>query len=142
MGLEFGLDGHLYYVDNGKDEVVRIDPYFDEDGDGVSDEVDNCPSVPNASQLDFDGDESGDACDEDDDNDGVQDVDDACQQGDLGWSSNVQVDHDTDGCRDVGEDMDDDNDGVYDFADMCATGALMDVDESHGLRRGWLPGRG
>ena len=124
MGLEFGPDGHLYYVDNGKDEVVRIDPYLDEDGDGVSDEVDNCPSVPNASQLDFDGDESGDACDEDDDNDGVQDVDDACQQGDLGWSSDAQADHDSDGCRDAGEDMDDDNDDVYDFADMCATGAL------------------
>ena len=41
MGLEVGTNGHLYYVDNGQDEVVRIDPYTDEDGDGVGDEVDN-----------------------------------------------------------------------------------------------------
>ena len=34
MGLEFGPNGHLHYVDNGQDEVVRIDPFTDEDGDG------------------------------------------------------------------------------------------------------------
>ena len=39
MGLEVGPNGHLYYVDNGQDKVVRIDPYTDEDGDGVGDEV-------------------------------------------------------------------------------------------------------
>ena len=124
MGLEFGPNGYLYYVDNGQDEVVRIDPFTDEDGDGVGDEGDNCPMVPNASQLDFDGDGLGDACDEDDDEDGVLDLNDACSQGALLWASDAQSDHDGDGCRDSVEDADDDNDGVYDFADTCATGQL------------------
>ena len=123
MGLEFGPNGHLYYVDNGQDEVVRIDPFTDEDGDGVADDIDNCPLVPNASQLDFDTDGLGNACDEDDDNDGVFDVDDTCARGELGWISTLQTDHDGDGCRDSVEDNDDDNDGVYDFADACSTGA-------------------
>ena len=39
MGLEIGPNGHLYYVDNGQDEVVRIDPYTDEDGDGIGDRL-------------------------------------------------------------------------------------------------------
>jgi sugar lactone lactonase YvrE len=47
MGLEIGPNGHLYYVDNGQDEIVRIDPYTDEDGDGVVDVEDNCPLVAN-----------------------------------------------------------------------------------------------
>jgi hypothetical protein len=34
----------------------------DRDGDGVPDEVDNCPDVPNPMQEDADGDGAGDAC--------------------------------------------------------------------------------
>ncbi len=35
----------------------------DRDGDGVADDVDNCPDQPNASQADEDGDGAGNACD-------------------------------------------------------------------------------
>ena len=45
----------------------------DTDGDGVDDDVDNCPSVSNPTQENFDEDIFGDACDDDDDNDGLLD---------------------------------------------------------------------
>ena len=35
----------------------------DSDGDGVGDDEDNCPSMPNVDQGDTDGDSVGDACD-------------------------------------------------------------------------------
>jgi len=49
----------------------------DSDGDGVFDTVDNCPNDANADQLDTDGDNQGDACDPDDDDDGLSDTEEA-----------------------------------------------------------------
>ena len=55
----------------------------DADGDGVEDAVDNCPSVPNPQQEDRDIDGAGDACDDDDDNEGFTDT----REGYLGTDS-------------------------------------------------------
>ena len=48
----------------------------DQDEDTIPDAVDNCPAVANMDQVDFDNDGMGDPCDEDDDEDGILDVDD------------------------------------------------------------------
>ena len=46
---------------------------LDDDGDGVSNGLDNCVSIHNANQKDTDADGLGDACDDDDDGDGYPD---------------------------------------------------------------------
>ena len=51
--------------------------FADADVDGIADASDNCPTVANGNQANYDGDSQGDACDADDDNDGVLDVNDA-----------------------------------------------------------------
>ena len=52
------------------------------------------------------------------DKDGVSNLIDSCYDGEEGWTSSLQTDHDGDGCRDSSEDEDDDNDGVVDLLDL------------------------
>ncbi len=47
---------------NGVDAGVDAEVLTDSDGDGVADEVDNCPEVANPDQWDTDQDGEGDAC--------------------------------------------------------------------------------
>ncbi len=92
--------------------IVVDDPVGcpDGDGDGASDQFDNCPSVPNPLQQDFDGDSIGDACDPDVDGDGVLNDSDLCPSTPhTGWNpvdvygcSNLDVDQDGDRVCDPG----------------------------------------
>lgn len=51
----------------------------DQDADGVIDDDDNCPAVPNPGQEDLDEDGKGDTCDDDIDGDGVNNENDLCR---------------------------------------------------------------
>ena len=99
-------------VDDNQDAFPR-DPSEDTDGDqdGVGDNGDNCPAVANANQTDQDQDGQGNACDSDDDNDGVDDELDA-----FPLDSTETVDTDSDGIGN-NADTDDDGDNVSDDAD-------------------------
>ena len=104
-------------------------PDFDGDNVGTND---NCPDTYNPTQSDYNSNGDGDACDPDDDSDGVMDGFDTCPQGVLSWTSESITDHDGDGCKDTtDEDLDDDNDGIPDMTDSCPigiTGASYDLD--------------
>jgi len=96
----------------------------DRDDDGILDGEDNCPLVANVDQENHDNDAFGNACDDDDDNDGVDDVNDDCSPGKINWISNAMTDHDGDGCFDETEDFDDDEDGIFDEFDQCPLGPI------------------
>jgi hypothetical protein len=101
---------NVLHLPNWTIQVERCDG----DGDGVVDELDNCPLVANADQRDTDSDRLGDACDPDDDNDGILDPRDNCPL----VANADQRDTDSDGLGDAC-DPDDDNDGILDPRDNC-----------------------
>ena len=66
FGSSVALDGGTAVIGADQDDLSGsayvFSLLFDSDGDGVSDDVDNCPTVPNPDQSDSDGDGHGDAC--------------------------------------------------------------------------------
>ncbi len=57
----------------GWEEAQVLISTADEDNDSVQNSQDNCPLNANTNQANFDNDVAGDACDTDDDNDGIPD---------------------------------------------------------------------
>ena len=101
------------------------DSLIDRDNDLISDGEDNCLTIMNYDQANYDNDTYGDLCDNDDDNDGMPDEEDgspldACPRGgEKYWTRTMVTDPDGDGCHNQREDDDDDNDGLVDANDAC-----------------------
>lgn len=112
------VDGQVVAAGVSGTQMALVRYLFDDDdSDGITDSLDNCQYVPNADQANNDSADEplnaqvGDACDDDDDNDGVKDVDDA-----FPLDPDESVDTDGDGTGN-NADTDDDNDGVPDVDD-------------------------
>jgi hypothetical protein len=108
---------------------------LDGDGDGVADDTDNCPSVPNPDQTDSDGNGVGDACDTpqpvDSDGDGVTDDVDNC----MYVPNPGQEDSDGNGIGDAcdtPQPVDSDADGVMDDIDNCPNDQNPGQEDSDG----------
>ena len=86
----------------------------DTDGDGVGSACDNCAAASNFSQLDTDGDGQGDGCDMDIDGDGFDNALDNCP----GIPNRDQLDTNANALGNVC-DNDDDGDGILDTIDTC-----------------------
>jgi hypothetical protein len=111
----------------------------DTDGDGVNDNVDNCPTTSNPEQVDRpDNDGIGNLCDPDDDNDGINDNVDNCPE----IANTNQTDTDNDGIGNVCDSTpntpnpDTDGDGVNDNVDNCPTTSNPDQADQDGDRIG------
>lgn len=113
------------------------DSLTDSDHDGVQDPPfgsDNCAgefAATNPSQTDTDRDGRGDACDSDDDGDGIDDATDNCSL----HANPGQTDSDGDG-KGNPCDEDDDGDGAFDTADNCPLASNPEQADADGDGRG------
>ncbi|HLF16965.1 MAG TPA: thrombospondin type 3 repeat-containing protein [Candidatus Thermoplasmatota archaeon] len=108
------LTGSLEEGATGEDGPPTLPGTEDADHDGLSNDVDNCPLVPNLQQADLDEDGFGDACDEDADGDGWRNFLDNCAMTPDPSLHDEDQDRKGDACDD-----DDDNDGIKDGRDNC-----------------------
>lgn len=103
----------------------------DQDGDGLLDSEDNCPAIPNPGQENSDSDPQGDACDTDDDDDGLPDAEEVAM-----GTSLILEDTDGDGLDDgwercFGEGLDPDSPSVDPLAD-CSFDPYHPAENSSG----------
>jgi hypothetical protein len=118
------------------EERIKVLLALDSDNDSILDSDDNCYFVANADQVDADGDEVGDACDDDatdgplgdQDNDSIPNETDNCPL----VANADQVDADGDGIGDVCVDNDSDGDGFDDGVDNCPLVANADQVDNDG----------
>jgi outer membrane protein OmpA-like peptidoglycan-associated protein len=115
--LAFTLGGGLGLIDGIGSPALRafagiafVNEVADQDGDGIADDKDQCPTAAE----DFDGFQDADGCpDPDNDGDGIADAQDKCPN-DPETKNGFQ---DADGCPD--EFPDRDKDGIPDAEDKC-----------------------
>ncbi|MDD3481105.1 MAG: thrombospondin type 3 repeat-containing protein [Patescibacteria group bacterium] len=108
--------GDKLYVDWIKAKIYYSEAPEDTDEDGVPDEEDNCPFIPNEDQADQDLDDIGDVCDDDIDGDGVLNDDDNC----VTTPNPNQEDEDNDGIGDACDSQY--NPTVYEGEHSCSVG--------------------
>jgi hypothetical protein len=110
-GPEYGRTNNLRFGLNlawTSQEFKQVVVYGDKDGDGINDNLDECPEQPE----DIDGFEDADGCpDADNDQDGIPDKLDKCSM----EPEDLDDFEDADGCPDA----DNDGDGIPDVADRC-----------------------
>jgi len=136
-GLTLQDIGNIFLADN-KGICGKPGEIIDTDLDGIADDEDNCPLIPNANQTNSDNDSLGDVCDNcalvdnedqaDGDNDGVGDVCDNCPID----PNPDQADADGDGIGDVCDITDTDADGIPDDLDNCPTTPNSDQADADG----------
>ena len=101
----------------------------DPDADNICDPTDNCPTIANADQADLDGDNIGDACDDDLDDDSVANANDNCPT----VTNADQQDNDGDGTGNACDTCTDaDNDGLGNGDNgntACPAGTDIDCDD-------------